>query len=255
MELTRSHLPSNSKPTIGTLNEKPLHAALKKLNAQPGDRFEVAVDGYVIDIVRARLGQQDLLLEIQTANFSAIKTKLNKLVRKHQVRLIYPILQEKWIIKLAQVDDEKDARRKSPKRGRVEDLFEELVRIPHLILHENFALEVLMIQAEEVQRHVGHYAGKRNWRRKGWRVEERRLISVVDRHRFEQPSDFLTLLPSDLANPFTAKELAKAVGVRKALAQKMVYCLRKMEAVELVGKRERSNLYEIPNRKNGEEVT
>ena len=38
---------------------KPLHASLKAWYAEAGDRFEVAVDGYVIDLVR-----DDLLIEI-----------------------------------------------------------------------------------------------------------------------------------------------------------------------------------------------
>ena len=46
---------------VGLLNEKPLHASLKAWYAQPGDRFEVNVDGSVIDIVRG-----ELLVEIQT---------------------------------------------------------------------------------------------------------------------------------------------------------------------------------------------
>ena len=37
---------------IGLLNEKPLHASLKQWYARPGDRFEVPVHGFVIDIVR-----------------------------------------------------------------------------------------------------------------------------------------------------------------------------------------------------------
>jgi hypothetical protein len=37
---------------IGTLNEKPLHEALKKWYARPGDKFEVPVDGSIADIVR-----------------------------------------------------------------------------------------------------------------------------------------------------------------------------------------------------------
>ena len=81
---------------IGLLNEKPLHASLKEWYAQPGDQFEVAVDGFVIDIVR-----DDLLLEIQTGNFASIKSKLTDLARAHRIRLIYPIAQEKWIVKLA----------------------------------------------------------------------------------------------------------------------------------------------------------
>jgi hypothetical protein len=38
---------------IGSLNEKPLHAALKEWYARPEDRFEASVDGFVIDVVRS----------------------------------------------------------------------------------------------------------------------------------------------------------------------------------------------------------
>ena len=103
---------------IGLLNEGPLHAALKKWYAQPGDRFEVPVEGFVVDIVR-----DGLLLEIQTGNIASIKSKLANLVRSHRLRLIYPIAQEKWITRLAKDDGDGVTRRKSPKRGRVEDLF------------------------------------------------------------------------------------------------------------------------------------
>ena len=45
---------------ISTFNEKPLHAALKAWYARAGDRLEVQVDGFIIDIVR-----DGLLIEIQ----------------------------------------------------------------------------------------------------------------------------------------------------------------------------------------------
>src|SRR5919106_2448020 len=151
---------------IGLLNEKPLHASLKQWYARPGDRFEVPVDGFVIDIVR-----DDLLIEIQTRNFSSIKSKLNKLARSHHVRLIYPIVQEKWIVRGA-------IRRKSPKRGRLEDLFWELVSIPQLLSNPNFSLEVLMIREEEVRRYD---VKRKKWRRRGWVIEGRRLVDVLDR--------------------------------------------------------------------------
>src|SRR6185436_9063538 len=106
---------------IGLLNEKPLHASLKQWYAQPGDQFEVPVDGFVIDIVRG-----SLLIEIQTRNLAAINSKLIRLTRSHQVRLIYPIVKEKWIIRSRQVSTQRQeerrdsvVRRKSPKRGRL----------------------------------------------------------------------------------------------------------------------------------------
>jgi hypothetical protein len=157
-------------PGIGLLNEKPLHASLKQWYARPGDQFEVPVDGFVIDLVR-----DDLLIEIQTRNFFSIKSKLTKLTRSHQVRLIYPIVQEIWIVR-SSADGRGSMRRKSPKRGRIEDLFWELVSIPQLLSNPNFSLEVLMIRQEEVRR----YEKKRRWRRKGWVVEGRELLDVLD---------------------------------------------------------------------------
>jgi hypothetical protein len=219
---------------IGLLNEKPLHASLKQWYARPGDRFEVAVGGFVIDIVR-----DDLLIEIQTGNFSSIKSKLTNLAQAHQVRLIYPIVQEKWIVRSA-VDGGRVMRRKSPKRGGFQDLFWEMVSIPHLLSNGNFSLEVLLIREEEARR----YAGKRHWRKRGWVVDTRRLLDVVDRRVFKDPADWLAFLPDGLPS-FTTGDLATATDMRRALAQKMAYCLQKGRLIELIGKRGRANLYHV----------
>ena len=224
-------------PGIGLLNEKPLHASLKEWYAQPEDQIETTVDGYVIDIVR-----DDLLLEIQTGNFSSIKTKLMNLMRSHQIRLIYPIAQEKWIVKLAKDGSSENTRRKSPKKGRVEDLFREMVSFPQLMSNRNFSLEVLLIREEDVKR----YDGVRKWRRREWVLEERRLLEVVDQRLFEEPADWLALLPGSLES-FTARDLAEAIGIRRGLSQKMAYCLRKGRVIKLTGKQGRANLYEVIN--------
>ena len=220
---------------IGLLNEKPLHASLKQWYARPGDRFEVPVDGFVIDIVR-----DDVLIEIQTRNFSSIKSKLNKLARTHRVRLIYPIVQEKWIVRLATDDGGGPIRRKSPKRGRLEDLFWELVSIPQLLPNPNFSLEVLMIRQEEVRR----YDERRKWRRKGWVIEGRQLLEVMDQRLFGDSADWLRFLPQGLES-FTTSDLASGIATGRELAQKMAYCLREGRMIELIGRRGRANLYRV----------
>jgi hypothetical protein len=222
-------------PGIGLLNEKPLHASLKQWYARPGDRFEVPVDGFVIDIVR-----DDLLIEIQTRNFSSIKAKLTKLSDSHQVRLIYPIVQEKWIVRSTTSGRGGLIRRKSPKRGRMEDLFWELVSIPRLLSNPNFSLEVLMIRQEEVRR----YDRKRKWRTRGWVIERRQLLEVLDRRLFGESADWLRFLPSGL-DSFTTEDLASGMNTRRDLAQKVAYCLREGRMIDLIGKRGRANLYRI----------
>jgi hypothetical protein len=223
-------------PGIGLLNEKPLHASLKRWYAEPGDRFEVAVEGFVIDIVR-----NELLLEIQTSNFASIKSKVTRLARLHQMRLIHPIAREKWIVRLEE-NGRAFSRRKSPRQGRVEDLFWELVSLARLFAHGNLSLEVVMIREEEARR----YDPRRRWRRRGWVTVERRLLEVVERRLFGAPADWLALLPDGFES-FTARELAAAIGVRVALAQKMAYFLREAGLVKLLGTRGRANLYAVPD--------
>ena len=223
-----------SKQTnIGRLNEKALHADLKQWLAQPGDQFEVAVDGFIIDIVRG-----NTLIEIQTRNFGAMKRKLTHLLPHHPIRLIHPIAQEKWIVKLSP-DGHPQSRRKSPKRGTTADLFRELVAIPHLMLHDNLSLELLLIQEEETRT----FDSTRGWRRKGWLTQERHLLAVTASHLFNTPANLMALLPTTLPAPFTTAHIAEELAIPRSLAQKMVYCLRHMNAIEMVGKDGRSVLY------------
>jgi hypothetical protein len=226
--------PPNTPHSISTLNESPLHAALKARYARPDDRIEMSVDGFIVDIVRG-----DLLVEIQTGNFSAIKRKLATLTADYPVRLVYPIAREKWIVRLTEDGCSSLGRRKSPKRGGVEHVFEELVHIPKLLSSPNFSLDVLLIQEEEVRR----YDGRRRWRRHGWVTDERRLLEVVDQRLFETPADICTLVPPTLPEPFTTAALAAAIDKPRWLARKMAYCLRKMGALAPVGKQGNAILY------------
>lgn len=217
--------PAETIDRINVYNEKHLHAALKAWYARPGDRLEVAIDGYIIDIVRG-----DLLIEVQTTDFSSLKRKLACLLPRHPVRLVYPIPQEKWLVK--RHGNGQTSRRKSPQRGSIYRLFGELVSFPHLPALPNFSLEILLTQEEEIRRHE---AGRR-WRRGGWVTEERRLLQVVGQQRFNTPAELAALLPPNLPTPFTTADLAAALGQPRRLAQQMAYCLRELALILPAGK-------------------
>ena len=221
---------------IGTLGEKNLHSALKAWYARAGDQLEVKVDGFHIDIVRGKV-----LIEIQTSNFSSQKRKLNTLIERHPVRLVFPIAQEKWIIRLAEDGVTRLGRRKSPKQGNIYHLFKELVSLPRMIEKKNFSLEVLVTREEEIRRDDG----RGSWRRKGWSIFDHHLIEVVDRHLFEEPEDFLKLIPRNLQEPFSTRDLADSIEQPHWLAQKMAYCLRNMGLVHVMGKNGNALLYAI----------
>lgn len=223
-------------PGIGLLRETSLHAALKSWYAQEGDRLELLVNGYVIDIVR-----EGLLIEIQTRSFSSLKAKLVRLTQNYPVRLVYPIAQEKWVVRVSKDGQTRLVRRRSPKHGRLEHLFKELVRFPALVKEPNFSIEVLFTHEEEIWRDDG----KGSWRRKGWSIADRRLLGVVGSIVLKDPQDFLALLPPGLPQPFTTYDLAQTLPLPRPLAQKMVYCLKEMGTLGNVGKIGRSNLYRV----------
>lgn len=222
-------------PRIGTLTETSLHAALKQQYGRAGAQFETLVDGYVVDVVTA-----DHLVEIQTGNFAGIKRKLAQLLAHHPIRLVYPIAQDTWIVRESAAG-EPLGRRKSPKRGRLQDVFGELVYIPHLLGHPNLTLDVLLTQQEEVRRDDG----QGSWRRRGWSIHDRRLLGVLATYSFGAPRDWLTLLPPALSEPFTNRELATAAAGRMRLAQKTTYTLTQCGLLAQVGKRGNAHLYRV----------
>jgi hypothetical protein len=227
---------SDPAPHIGTLREKPLHASLKRWCARPGDRLEVPVDGFVIDLVR-----DGLLIEVQTRGFSSMKQKVVSLLEQgHRVRIVHSIPVDRWIVKI-DADGTILSRRRSPKHGEPSDLFAELVSFPELLTNDHLEIEVVMSIEEEYRRHTPGRA----WRRHGWTVVERRLVEVVDSMILRQLEDLAALLPEGLPGVFTTADLAEGLGRSIRLAQQMAYCLRKVGVVVVVGKRGNSIEYEM----------
>ncbi|MBD3289930.1 hypothetical protein GF337_14075 [candidate division KSB1 bacterium] len=235
MKYSNKHAIDRSVAGIGEQNEGSLHAALKQWISEPGDRFEVNMSGFLIDVVR-----RDELFEIQIKNFSAVRRKLRALVENHRLNLVYPIPLEKWILKIDEKDQSVISRRKSPKKGRLIDIFDELVRIPDLIEYENFNIIVLLIKEEEIRCDDG----KGSWRRKGTSIVDRKLLEVVSETCFNKKSDFLQFLPTDIHTPFSTKTVAEVIGCPVYKARRIIYCLKKMKLISQVGKSGNFLLYE-----------
>ncbi len=221
---------------IGTQNEGSLHASLKEYYRQPGDIVEGSVDGYLIDLV-----QGDRLVEIQTKNFSAIKKKLSNLLDNHHVRLVHPIAMRRDIVKIAPETGELLTTRKSPKKGDIYDLFAELIRIPHLILHPHLTVEAVLTKEREIRCDDG----RGSWRRRGVSIVDRCLVEVVEQRSFVTSADYLSVLPDNIPCPFTNKDLAGLVKVTTKKAQKTTYTLKKAGLIAEVGRKGNEILYQI----------
>jgi len=211
-----------------------LHMALQSFYARTDGRVEVEMDGYRADVLRG-----EIVYEIQTGSFTAIRDKLRALAREHPVVLVHCIARHKFI---AHLDPETGAElscRRSPKQAQPVEVFGELVYAPDLLRRDNLALEIVIVAERELRCDDG--AG--SWRRKGVSIIGRELMAILEIMRFERPADLHRLLPDGLPEPFTTGDLATLAKMRSRLAGRMAYALREAGAIEQVGKRGNAYLY------------
>ncbi len=230
-------------PTIGVLREGRLHAAVKALLAQPGDRMEVPVGRFVIDVVRSN-GE---LVEIQTGGFGALGPKLDALLDEHRMRIVYPVAAERRIVRVDEHGQIGSIRR-SPKRATAIEVFDRLVAFPALLTHPHLTVEVLLLREDHLRGARPDTSGRRR-RDPG----ERRLVDLLDRVELQGVDDILAALPPLPVDPFSTAELAALLGCSTVLAQRTVYCLRTLAILAPAGRRGRSPLHrrtaEVPARR------
>jgi hypothetical protein len=216
--------------------ETSLHRQLKAHYAPRGALVEQRVGRYRIDVIDG-----DELIEIQLGSLSAIRDKIAVLLKKHQVRIVKPIVACKYLVKQNRAGGKVVSRRRSPKQGTVFDLFDELVHFTRVYPHPRLVLEVALVEIEE-WRYPGH-GRRRRWRRNDHQVEDQRLVAVVGVERFHTAADLCRLLPPKLPTPFHTGHIAAGLGVQRWIAQRMAYCLRETKAIKTVGKERGAWLY------------
>lgn len=207
---------------------------MKALYAGRQSRCEQQVDGYRIDAVR-----RGKLIEIQQSSLSALRDKVRELVAAHAVVVVKPLFAKKVIVRRDPETQAILSQRCSPNHETVWDLFLDLVHFTHVFPHPRLTLEVLLVDIEE------HRVDKpkRRWNRGAFRVVDRQLTSIGEKHVFRTADDLLRLLPVNLPAEFTTAELAAATNLPRWWAQKVAYCLREIEAIETLGKRRHAWLY------------
>jgi hypothetical protein len=209
-----------------------LHRQLKGLFAQQGAHTEVRLDGFRIDAVC-----NGELIEIQQGPLAAIRDKVRTLLARHRVRVVKPIVAAKHLVRLATAGGSPVGRRRSPKRGSLLEVFNELVFFTRVFPHERLTLELLLVEVEE--RRFPHSCRRR------YAVEDRRLLAIVDRRTIQTPADLAALLPVALPRQFDTLTLAQHLRVPRYVAQRVAYCLREAGAADCLGKRGRNRYYRL----------
>ncbi|MCH2113629.1 MAG: hypothetical protein MK171_01770 [Pirellulales bacterium] len=216
--------------------ETSLHRQLKEVYAAGTGQQEVVLQQYRIDAIRG-----GALVEIQHGSLAAIRDKIADLLEHHQVIVVKPIVALKELVKLEQRGGKVVERRRSPKRGQLLDIFEELVYFTRVFPHPKLSLEVALVEIEEF-RYPGH--GRRRWRRANdYQVEDQYLTKIRETHHLRTLGDLRKFLPRGLPRRFHTGHLAEALQVRRPIAQRVAYCLRETGAIHPVGKQGNAIVY------------
>jgi hypothetical protein len=222
--------------------ETSLHRQLKQHYASDAAQHEVDLTRYRIDALRA-----GRLVEIQHGSLAAIRDKIADLLQTHRVTVVKPIVASKVLVILNRREGQEVSRRKSPKRGYLVDVFDELVYFTRVFPHKRLVLEVALVEVEEL-RFPGH--GKRRRRRdRDFQIQDQKLLTIVATHQFRTLADLRKLLPRGLPLEFHTGHLAEAMQIPRWTAQRMVYCLRETGGIRVVGKAGNALLYRRPARR------
>jgi hypothetical protein len=222
--------------------ETSLHRQLKEFYAPPGAQIEVTLGSYRIDVVRG-----DELIEIQHGSLAAIRDKVADLLKKHRVTVVKPLIVRKRLIKLKKKNGRQIGSRLSPKRGKLLDVFDELVYFTRVFPHKRLTLEVVLVDIEE-WRYPGH--GRRRRRRDGdFQVQDQKLVEVHETHRYRTAADLAKLLPDELPDVFHTGHVAEGLNVDRWIAQRMAYTLRNVGAIKPAGKAGNAFLYRLPRKR------
>lgn len=217
---------------INTWNESLLHEQLKTLYSDGSGQFEVPCEGYICDAIMV----DGTIIEIQTSNLSKLSQKLTKLVMHHKVILVYPIAQRKTLVTYNPDGGIKNSR-KSPKSETVYRIFREITGLLQVLSHENITLRLVF--AHIIENRIADGSG--SWKRKGIRITGKELKEIYGSKEFTSIADFATLLPANLEQPFTTKDLSKAGAGPHA--GHMAWVLHKTGYIQRIGKKGNAWLY------------
>lgn len=215
--------------------ETSLHRQLKdRYGPGLGGHAEVTLKGYRIDAV----APDGALIEVQSGALGPLRAKLNRLLPDHRIRVVKPVVVGRRIVHRARRDGKDKSARRSPKRGTLVDVFDDLVGFARTFPHANLSIELLAVEIDEVR------VPRRRW--PGYRIVDRSLREVVESVTLHAASDLWSLLPVQFDGPFTTVEVAEWLGRSIDFAQRVAYCLRLSGAAVTIGKRGNRLIYSRP---------
>lgn len=246
---------------IGRLAEKQMHAAIKRYLCPDESKHEILIDGspgfigsataedgkktkkrrFVADVL-----DKNTIYEIQTGGFSPLRDKIAWILENttYNVMVIHPIAETKWVSTINSKTGNIENRKKSPLKGRVEDIAGELYFFQDFLSSPRFSLVILMMEGEQYKKNMQTDGRKRP----RYRKYELIPISLLRAYIFKNTDDYKLFLPDTLPNPFCVKNFSEKTKIRGKEAYSIVKTLMHIGLVEPCGNIGRAAAYKICDR-------
>lgn len=216
---------------INTYNETHLHRSLKNLYSSKDAYQEVPLEGFICDIY-----DEGRITEIQTSKLSALKAKLEKLLPHYPVKIVYPIIENAYILTL-NADGSKRSCRKSPKHGSFYQIFRELLGIVHYIDNQNFTLHILYVDCEIIK--IDDKKGKSRYKRP--RIIDKQLLKIHRDEEFYGTDSLIAPFIEKLPNLFISSDVKKLAN--GTYASYIISFLKKCKKIVFYKKAGRYSVY------------
>ena len=184
---------------INTYNETHLHRTLKDLYCSSGAIQEMALEGFICDIYDA-----GKIIEIQTSKLSALRAKLEKLLPMYPIQIVYPIIENKYILTLNE-DGSKRSCRKSPQHGHFYQIFRELLGIAYAIDNPNLTIRIVYIDCEVIK--IDDKQGRSRYKRP--RIIDKKLLKIHREAEFHGIDSLITSFMEKLPDVFISADVKK----------------------------------------------
>lgn len=223
--------------SVGTQNEKTLHAVLKNYYAPFSDEQEIKIGSYFADAVC-----EDGIFEIQTRQLYKLREKLNTFLEFSRVTVVYP---SACVLGTMYINEDSGEAVKETRPRKISSLlkvFEELYSIRGLLNSENLRIIIARLNIRKLVYFRGNEPPSPTDRRarKKCRIEKIPL-EFCEEIVLESKADYRRFLPEGLTNEFTKKEFASAA--KESSSSLRLEVLRTIGAIEKIGKRGNSFLY------------
>lgn len=230
--------------SVGTQNEKLIHATLKSYYAPYSDEQEIKIGNYFADAV-----SEDGIFEIQTRSLHRLREKLRCFTEAARVTVVYPVEYEQRTVYVSadtgEIVKETPFRKAEPKAK----IFRELYSIRDYLDNERVRIILAKLKIEKrVYFNGSTLPDLRNRRVKQSLNIEKIPLKLLEEIVLDNKEDYKRYLPKELPESFTKKDFQKLT--KDGPTSLRLEVLRAAGVIEQTGKQGRSFIYSIRNKEN-----